>query len=286
MILTPRVQYFKCLWLPSPLLKGLMPPFSLPSPALKRVFRSCQMKSWSEPTQTAVIRLTPWKLQDLHTSSSSSSPVSQSVPASLLCFCISVSHWGTTPGSNMAMTSACLWPHAGVTFRFKKRFRLLPQVRDSSLRYDCHDKLWSMQWARRPRAQQIPNCTWLLTLHWEESITACWGMMDRSKLWSAEWSGGLEMKAEDLLVWHLKNDERSLPEKQLSARPVPRLDFYSRPVFVYVNVLQCETFRLYFTGDIFNLPQKCKHSEGVLQTSRPERLSDGEFSGKFSLSPV
>lgn len=187
----------------------------------------------------------------------------------------------------MAMTLACLWPHAGVTFHLKKHFRLLPQVRDSSLKYDCHHKLWSMQWARRLRAQQSRNCTWLLTLYWEESVTACWGMMDHSKLWSAEWSGGLELKAKDLLVWHHKNDdERSLPEKQLSARLVPRPDSHSRPVFVYVNMLQCEMFGLYFISDIFNLPQKCKHSEGVLQTSRLERLSDGEFSGKFSLSPV
>lgn len=77
------------------------------------------------------------KLQDLHTSSSFSSPASQSVPESLLYFCFSVSHWGTTPGSNLAMTLACLWPHAGVTFHFKKHFRLLPQVRDSLLGYDC-----------------------------------------------------------------------------------------------------------------------------------------------------
>lgn len=236
MILTPRVQYLKCLWLPSPVLKGLVPPFSLPSPAQKRVFRSCQMKPWWEPTQTAVIRLTSWKLQDLHTSSSSSSPVPQSVPASLLCFCVSVSHWGTTLGCNMAMTSAFCGSMLVLCFILKKRFRLLPQIRDSLLGYDCHDKLWSMQRARRPRAQQILNCTWLLTLHWEESITACWGMMDRSKLWSAEWSGGLELKAEDLLVWHLKNDERSLPEKQLSARPVPGLISIRG---LYLSMLMC-----------------------------------------------
>lgn len=131
------------------------------------------------------------KLQGLHTSSSSSSPDSQSVPASLLYFCFSVAHWGTVLASNMAMTLACLWPPCWCHISFKKKeknkhFRLLPQVRDSSLRYDCHHKLWSMQRARRLRAQQSRNCTWLLTLCWEESIAACWGMMDHSKLWSAE----------------------------------------------------------------------------------------------------
>lgn len=61
------------------------------------------------------------KLQGLHTSSSSSSPDSQSVPASLLYFCFSVAHWGTVLASNMAMTLACLWPPCWCHISFKKK---------------------------------------------------------------------------------------------------------------------------------------------------------------------
>lgn len=65
-----------------------------------------------------------------------------------------------------------------------------------------------------------------------------------------------------------------------SMTPIQPLYFY---MLIYYSL---RFFRLYFTDDIFNLPQKCKHSKGVLQTHCLEQLSDGKFSGKFSRSPV
>lgn len=82
------------------------------------------------------------------------------------------------------------------------------------------------------------------------------------------------------------DDERFLLQKQLRVCLPLRSDSHPGPIFIYVNILQLEIFGLYFTGDIFNLPQKCKHSKGVLQTHCLERLSNGKFGGKFSLSPV
>lgn len=82
------------------------------------------------------------------------------------------------------------------------------------------------------------------------------------------------------------NDERFLLQKQLRVYLPLQSDSHPAPIFIYVNILQFEIFGLYFTGDIFNLPQKCKHSKGVLQTHCLEQLSNGKFGGKFSLSPV
>ena len=65
-----------------------------------------------------------------------------------------------------------------------------------------------------------------------------------------------------------------------SMTPIQPLYFYR---LIYDSL---RFFRLYFTDDIFNLPQKCKHSKGVLQTHCLEQLSNGKFSGKFSRSPV